>query len=93
MNSDLHLVVLSAVLTAASLSSLANPVAVEPITERANLQKPSETNALVRPGEVVQIAINPQPLPPKEPPVDKLRVAGGDPPTVIDMRWWRAFLG
>jgi len=95
MKSNFHSVALAVVLAAASLSSLAKSVAVEPGTARANLQQSPAVNAPTGLGETVRVAINPQPLPPKGPPVEErthsmapdLRLAGG-PPTVIDI-WVR----
>lgn len=96
MNSNLHSVALAFVLAAASLSSSAKPVAVEPGADSTNLQKLPAVKALSGHGETFQVAINPQPLPPKEPPVEErtdsvapdLRLAGGGPPVVVDRRGW-----
>ena len=95
MKTNLHSVALAVVLAAASLSSLAEPLAVEPGTVSADLQRLPSVNAPTSLGETVRVAINPQPLPPRAPPredrthsmASDLRLAGG-PPTVIDI-WVR----
>ena len=101
MKSNVHSVALALVLAAASLSSLANPVAVEPETVSADLQRLPSVNAPTSLGETVRVAINPQPLPPKAPPREDrthsmardLSLAGGSPPVVVDI-WARLrFIG
>ena len=101
MKSNLHSVALAVVLAAASLSSLAEPLAVEPGTVSTHLQRLRSVNAPTSLGETVRVAINPQPLPPRAPPREDrthsaapdLSLAGGSPPVVVDI-WARLrFMG